>query len=67
MAPDMAVFSSTSCSSLSNRSSLAVEGSVSSLVDCMPAPSNSNYLSLKERALTRPKSEARKTIQGLDC
>ena len=65
-APGMAVFSSTS-SSLSNHNSLAVEGSVSCLVDCMPAPSSSNYLSLKERTPTRAKREARKTIQGADC
>lgn len=66
-AQDMAVFSTTttasSSSSFSNLNSLALEGKVSSMVDCRPAPSDGNYLRLKERALMRPKLEARKTIQ----
>ena len=61
-ATDLAVFSSTA-SSFSDLKSLAVEGKVSSMVDCMPAPDDKNYFRLKERALTRPKREARKTIQ----
>ena len=59
---DMAVFS-TSASYICDLNSLAVEGTVSSMVDCMPAPNDVNYYRLKERALTRPKRVARKTIQ----
>ena len=62
-AADMAVFSTTASSCFSNLNSLAVEGRVSSMVDCMPAPNDVNYYRLKERALTRPKRDARKTIQ----
>ena len=65
MAQDMAVLSTTASSStLSNLNSLAVEGTVSSMADCMPAPNDKNYFRMKERALTRPKRDARKTIQG---
>ena len=64
---DVAVFSTTasdpdgvSCPPL-----VAVEGRVTSVADCMPDASrvDSSYFRLKERALTRPKRDARKTIQ----
>ena len=61
------MLSTTASSSDSNLNSLAVEGKVSSMVDCMPDATcmGKNYFRLKERALTRPKRDARKTIQGL--
>ena len=63
----MAVLSTTASTSDSNLNSLAVEGKVSSMVDCMPDATcmGKNYFRLKERALMRPKRDARKTIQGL--
>ena len=66
----MAVLSTTATSDSSddsNVNSLAVEGKVSAMVDVMPDASSMgrNYFRLKERALMRPKRDARKTIQGL--
>merc|ERR1719471_993025 len=69
---DVAVFSTTSSSVASDPNDglhcpplLAVEGRVTSVADCMPDASSvgSSYFRLKERALTRPKRDARKTIQ----
>ena len=70
---DVAVFSTTASSAASASDPdglacpplVAVEGRVTSVADCMPAVSrvDSSYFRLKERALTRPKRDARKTIQ----
>ena len=70
---DVAVFSTTASSvsasdpndSLRYPPLVAVEGRVTSVADCMPDASrvDSSYFRLKERALTRPKRDARKTIQ----
>ena len=69
---DVAVFSTTSSSAASDPNDglhcppqVAVEGRVTSVADCMPDASSvgSSYFRLKERALTRPKRDARKTIQ----
>ena len=68
---DVAVFSTTSSSASDLNDGLycpplvAVEGRVTSVADCMPDASSvdSSYFRLKERALTRPKRDARKTIQ----
>ena len=71
---DVAAFSTTSSSAASASDPddglycpplVAVEGRVTSVADCMPDASSvgSSYFRLKERALTRPKRDARKTIQ----
>ena len=70
---DVAVFSTTASSASASDPNdglycpplVAVEGRVTSVADCIPDASrmDSSYFRLKERALTRPKRDARKTIQ----
>ena len=71
----MAVFSTTSSSASASDPNgdgllcpplVAVEGRVTSVADCVPDAASrvgSSYFRLKERALTRHKRDARKTIQ----